>query len=254
MNAVRVVAVFGLVLGIAGCGSSEKPTMPDVQGQQLDVALSDIKRAGIDDEAEVIGGGLLGVLDESNWKVCSQTPDAGQAVSVQPRLTVDRSCSNDDPEPTASASSPTTESAPATSDDPATEAPTDEALTAKNNPEFADLLALTDTGSSTIEEFATKYDGRTLEFDGNICAMNQHGDYETRFDILICAGNFSETSSSGPNFQFRDVNITNDLQLTGPNIPDTIGVGQNLRLVAKVEGFNGAQELFFLEPVQTSFR
>jgi hypothetical protein len=36
--------------------------MPDVQGQQLDVALSDIKRAGIDDEAEVIGGGLLGVL------------------------------------------------------------------------------------------------------------------------------------------------------------------------------------------------
>lgn len=62
MNAVRVVAVFGLVLGIAGCGSSEKPTMPDVQGQQLDVALSDIKRAGIDDEAEVIGGGLLGVL------------------------------------------------------------------------------------------------------------------------------------------------------------------------------------------------
>lgn len=73
--------------------------------------------------------------------------------------------------------------------------------------------------------------------------MNQHGDYETRFDILICAGNFSETSSSGPNFQFRDVNITNDLQLTGPNIPDTIGVGQNLRLVAKVEGFNGTRAL-----------
>lgn len=50
------------------------------------------------------------------------------------------------------------------------------------------------------------------------------------------------------------MNVTNDLQLTGPNIPDTIGVGQNLRLVAKVEGFNGTQELFFLEPVQTSFR
>lgn len=227
--------------------------MPDVQGQQLDVALSDIKRAGVDDEAEIIGGGLLGVLDESNWQVCSQTPDAGQAVTVQPRLTVDRSCSNDAPEPSGSVSSDTAESAPPTPEAPVTEAPTDQAITAENNPEFAALLALTDTGSSTIEDFATKYDGRTLEFDGNICAMNPHGDYETRFDILICAGGFSETSSTGPNFQFKDVNVTNDLHLTGPNIPDAIGVGQNLGVVAKVEGFNSAQELFFLEPVQTTF-
>lgn len=40
----------------------------------------------------------------------SQSPDAGQAVTVKPRLTVDRSCSNDAPEPTASASSPATAS------------------------------------------------------------------------------------------------------------------------------------------------
>mgnify|MGYP002079427557 FL=1 len=249
------MAVFSLVLSLAGCGSSEKPTMPDVQGQQLDVALSDIKRAGIDDEAEIVGGGLLGVLDESNWQVCSQSPGPGQSVTVQPRLTVDRACSDDEPEPGVSTSSPAPESAPTPSDAPVTEAPpTDETLTAKNNPEFAALLSLTDTGSSTIEKFATKYAGRTLDFDGNICAMNKHGDYATRFDILICAGDFSEISSRGPNFQFKDVNVTNDIHVTGPNIPDTLAVGQNVGVVAKVEGFNGIQELFFLDPVQTTFR
>ncbi len=226
--------------------------MPDVKGKQLDVALGEIKRAGVESEVEVVGGGLFGVVDKSNWQVCSQTPDAGLTVIVKPRLTVDRSCSNDEPSPTAI--SPTIASAPPTSDGAISEGPSDEVLTAANNRELAALLAIRDPGSSTIEKFATKYDGWTLEFDGNVCAMNTHGDYKTRFDILICVGDFSETSSIGPNFQFKDVNVTNDLHLTGSNIPDTIDVGLNLRVVAKVEGFNSTQELFFLEPVQTIIR
>lgn len=66
--------------------------MPDVTGQSLDVALSDIKRAGFTDKVEVLGGGTFGVIDKSNWQVCDQSPAAGQAVTAQPRLTVDRSC------------------------------------------------------------------------------------------------------------------------------------------------------------------
>lgn len=254
MAVVRLIAVFGLVLCLAGCGSSEKPTMPEVKGKKLDIALSDIKRAGVDDEAEVVGGGVLGVLDKSNWEVCSQTPDVGQAVTVKPRLTIDRSCSNVATEQSASASRSPTASARATSHEPVTEPPTDEVITAKNNPEFAALLAITDSGSRAIEEFVTKYEGRTLEFDANICAMNKHGDNKTRFDILICAGDYSETSSTGPNFQFKDVNVTNDLHLAGSQIPDTVGRGQNLRVSAKVKGLNGKQELVFLDPVRTTFR
>jgi hypothetical protein len=74
--------------------SSEASTtaMPDVLGQTLDVALSDIKRAGVEDEVEVLGGGTFGVVVESNWQVCEQLPAAGQELTEAPRLTVDRSC------------------------------------------------------------------------------------------------------------------------------------------------------------------
>jgi hypothetical protein len=68
--------------------------MPDVMGLQLDAALSDIERAGFEDEVEILGGGTFGVVNESNWQVCDQLPAAGEAMTLVPRLTVDRSCPN----------------------------------------------------------------------------------------------------------------------------------------------------------------
>jgi hypothetical protein len=130
----------------------------------------------------------------------------------------------------------------------------DEILTVENNADLATLLAITQPGAPAVGEFAAKYRGRTIEFDGNIAYLNPHGSYTTRYDLLIFAGDYSETSSSGPNFQFQDVNITNDLHLTGSNVPDTIGTGNNLHIVAKVGDYNSVQELFFLEPISTRVR
>src|SRR5699024_8306633 len=81
MRVLRVAVVFVFMLGLAGCaaGPTEDIIMPEVSGQRLDIALSDIERAGFSDEVEVVGGGLLGVLDESNWEVCEQTPNGGEA-------------------------------------------------------------------------------------------------------------------------------------------------------------------------------
>jgi hypothetical protein len=141
-----------------------------------------------------------------------------------------------------------------TSEAAPTQTTAEEILTAENNPELAALLALKDPGAASVGEFAAKYRGRTIEFDGNIGAMNNHGDYKTRYDILLSSGDFSETSSSGPNFQFRDVNVTLDLHLTGSNIPGAIGVGDNLHVVAQVGDYNSTQELFLLEPVSTEVR
>ncbi|MGJ9402418.1 DUF4839 domain-containing protein [Arthrobacter sp. KK5.5] len=140
-------------------------------------------------------------------------------------------------------------------DEPASSEPADEeALTVKNNEDLAALLAGSEQGP-VVEDFATAYEGRVIEFDGSIGAMAPHGEYQTRYDILISAGNYSEThSSGGPNFQFRDVNTTHDLHLTGANIPDSIGVGDNLRLVARVGDFDPDKILFFLEPISTQFR
>ncbi|MGY2065606.1 DUF4839 domain-containing protein [Blastococcus sp. SYSU DS0619] len=130
----------------------------------------------------------------------------------------------------------------------------DESLTVQNNEDLAALVATTAPSVAEVEEFAATYRGRTIEFDGNIAHMNPHGDYTTRYDLLIFSGDYSATSSTGPNMQFRDVNIVNDLHLTGPNIPDTIGIGDNLRVVARVGDYNSTQELLFLEPISTEVR
>ena len=84
----RLILVCAASLFVAACGSSSSnsPTasssssrsaaqikvMPDVKGQKLDVALSDIKRAGFEDKVDVVGGGIFGVVVKSNWEVCGQ--------------------------------------------------------------------------------------------------------------------------------------------------------------------------------------
>lgn len=70
--------------------------MPDVVGKRLDIATSDVERAGFGDEVDVLAGGSFGVIDESNWTVCSQEPDGDSVISVAPRNTVDRTCDADD--------------------------------------------------------------------------------------------------------------------------------------------------------------
>ena len=89
---------------------------------------------------------------------------------------------------------------------------------------------------------------------GKVVVWNHHGDYKTRYDILVAAGDFSETTWSGPNFQFNDVNATWDLHLTGANVPDTIGVRDNLHVVAQIRDYHLTQELLHLDPVSTQVR
>ena len=128
-----------------------------------------------------------------------------------------------------------------------------EIITVDNNEEFVAILNTTDQGDQIIEEFAVKYAGRTIEFDGNIAYMNNHGDYTTRYDFLISPWDYSETSGSGPNFQFEDCGVF-ELHLIGDNIPDTIGMGDNLHFVAKLEDYNETSQLFHLNPISTEFR
>ncbi|HYF26076.1 MAG TPA: PASTA domain-containing protein [Baekduia sp.] len=52
-----------------------RTVVPDVVGERLDVARERVARSGF--ESEVDGGGILGVLDETNWEVVDQDPRAG---------------------------------------------------------------------------------------------------------------------------------------------------------------------------------
>ncbi|MGC3993055.1 MAG: DUF4839 domain-containing protein [Propionicimonas sp.] len=254
MRALRLVAALLVLLGLAGCGSAGDTVMPSVVGKQLDVAKSDIKRAGFSGEVEVLGGGLLGILDESNWLVCEQLPAAGEVVADAPRLRVDRSCESQANETSAPTSSASVDEASATPTDeqPASADANAAILTVKNNKDLAALRKLGDYCDDKIAAFAETYRGRTIRFDGSIGAMSPHGDYRTRYDILLGFGD-DGTSTRGPSFQFRDVNTTSDLGFEGA-VPDTIRVGDNLRVTANVGEFVDEQCLLLLEPVSTELR
>ncbi len=232
--------------------------MPDVAGKKLDVALSDIERAGFEDDVDVVGGGVFGIINKSNWEVCEQTPAPGKPMAKTPRLEVERDCDKDEAEPSEKPSptreetpsaSPTAEPTAAPAAKPAAAPP----LTIANSPELAALLAVGDYCDDTVASFAAKYDGRTIEFDGSIANTANHGDAKTRYDFLIAPGDKGPESTRGPAFKFEDVNYL-DLKLTGPNVPDAVGTGDLLRVVARVEAYNPAQCLFFLDPVSTKIR
>lgn len=245
-----LAAGVALAVALAACAGEEHATaMPDVTGQQLDAALDVVASAGFSDEVDVAGGGVFGIVDESSWQVCSQTPRAGETIATEVELTVDRSCADGDTEPSTERAEPL----PSPSEHPATEPRAKQTATTATNPDLAALLTEADYCSNAIEQFASEYQGRTIEFEGNIAAMDNHGDYDTRYDLLLYAGDFDESSAVGPAFQFRNVGIS-DLNLTGPNVPDSIGPGDNITIIAKVEEFEGRSCLLLIDPVSTAVR
>jgi hypothetical protein len=128
-----------------------------------------------------------------------------------------------------------------------------EVITPENNPEFAALLKTADTCDEANLDFATRYEGQTVAFNGSITHMAPHGDYETRYDFLLGPGDEGPQTTVGPAFKYKDVNVF-DLKLTGKEIPATVGEGDKFRFVAEVREFNAVQCLFFLDPVSTEVR
>lgn len=194
--------------------------------------------AGVTILLAVTGCGAASDTGTSQTTPVAETPSATPTptpTSVEPSEQPTEVASTSATEPYASASA------------------TDTTLTAKNNKDLATILKLPDYCDGKIAAFANTYAGQTIEFDGSIAAMSNHGDYTTRYDILVAPGNKGPRSTIGPAFKFEDVNIF-DLELTGTNIPDTVGVGDRLRVLAIVGEVNQDQCLFFLDPVSTQIR
>jgi hypothetical protein len=49
--------------------------VPPLVGERLDVAKDRLRRAGFDPDVE--GGGIFGIIEESNWEVVTQDPGPG---------------------------------------------------------------------------------------------------------------------------------------------------------------------------------
>jgi beta-lactam-binding protein with PASTA domain len=87
---VKRLSILPVLAGLMfGCGAAEGP-VPDVVGERLDVAKSVMSDAGYDTES--LGGGVVGIVDESNWTVCETRPAGGSTDGGTVKLIVDRTC------------------------------------------------------------------------------------------------------------------------------------------------------------------
>ena len=121
---------------------------------------------------------------------------------------------------------------------------TDESLTVENCPEFAAMLGNQSEFDPSYSDFAEKYKGRKIEFDGRIDYCTNYENYNTRFDYLVSAGDYDPDSQIGPVFKFENVNYydwNTDM--------DTVSVGTNVHIIAEVESFDSNSGLFYLDPV-----
>ena len=122
-------------------------------------------------------------------------------------------------------------------------------LTVDNCPELAEILSNKAEIDDSYSAFAAKYKGRIIEFDGRIDYCTKHKNYNTRFDYLVSAGDYDPNHQIGPSFKFENVNNSN----LNTNL-DTVGVGLNVRIVAKVVNFDSNSGLFYLDPVSVKGR
>ena len=125
-------------------------------------------------------------------------------------------------------------------------------LNTDNCEDLVKLLEVADPGDPFVAEFAEKYNGRKIEFDGVVSYCTHHGSYNTRFDYLIGVGDDPETATRGPNFKFEDINYY-DFKWEGES-PESVPVGTKLHCVAEVDRYEDTSQLFFLEPIETSVR
>lgn len=114
--------------------------------------------------------------------------------------------------------------------------------------DLAKILSMKETLAPEYSDFATKYRGAVIEFDASVVSLCKHENYNTRYDLLISAGNYDPNHQIGPNFKFEDVSMSD------MNADDTIRVGDNVRIEAKVVKFDSNSELFYLDPVSVTHR
>lgn len=128
-----------------------------------------------------------------------------------------------------------------------------ESLTIDNCEDFASILDLRDYLDSRIKEFADNYKGKIIEFDGHISYIDNHGDYKTRYDLLIGEGDYMEENLYGPIFKFEDVGVR-DLGIEDLYLPSFVKAESNVYVIAKVVEYKEVSGLFILDPISVSPR
>lgn len=269
----RIIFLFSvLTILLVGCGNKEddgKINLPsssnDLKGENYQDVVAEFENAGFTNiQTKVIDDLVLGLFTSDGeieevsvdgytiFSTDSRYPADIEIVISYHTFSIDEAVeSSETSQPESTVEAVPTELAQSTPETPSSAE--EEIITVDNNDEFAAVLNTKDPGDQIIKEFAVKYAGRIIEFDGNIAFMSYHGDYTTRYDFLISPWDYSEISVTGPNFKFEDCNIL-DLNLIGDNVPDVLGAGDNLRFVARIKNYDETSQLFYLDPISSEIR
>lgn len=126
-------------------------------------------------------------------------------------------------------------------------------LTIENCPALKAMLNNKADMDPSYAQFASKYAGYTMEFNACIRNISLHGDYTTRYDILFSAGNYDESHQIGPSFQFKDVNASN-LGFSTLYLSEVLNVGDNVKIICKIDKYNTNSGIFTVKPVSVEKR
>lgn len=131
--------------------------------------------------------------------------------------------------------------------------PVAEILTVQNSPELASLLE--ERGAcSQWADFAARFAGQTIQFDGHIGNVANVGTFGDRYNILLGAWDLDESNLRGPDFQYRDIYSLDDLNVAGINSISELNYGDRFRFTAIVDDYEPDPCMLLLEPVATEFR
>jgi hypothetical protein len=245
-GALAAVAVIALVTGsltehrsgpsttppvVAGATARTTPPVAvlDVVGQKGDEASAALQSAGFETAFDAAS---QDVVQAADWTVDATQPAAGTRADPGSRITLVVHRTAASPAPSDSAS------------------PSPAVLTIANNKDLATLLS-SDGDQDATYEFAEKYPGAVIKFDGVIAdVIKRHG---MRYDLLVYAGDHYRDYADGPNLKFENVSMA-DLNFVGPNNQAAIREGQKLRLKARVLEYNQMSDLLELEPIATKVR
>ncbi|PWL74021.1 MAG: DUF4839 domain-containing protein [Clostridiales bacterium] len=123
-----------------------------------------------------------------------------------------------------------------------------ETLTVENCEDLAKIFSITANIDPAYSEFAEKYHGRIIEFDGRVDYIDHHSVYnpfngttsisDTTYDILLSYGDYDADYQIGPTIRIESVTSRTLGCNISKNLPSFMNVGSNVHVCARIGSFD----------------
>lgn len=270
---ICTVALAAVLALVSGCSDGSESDSTEVSGSQngipvaIEVECDENLIFSRYDVDIYVDESLLGTLDHGATATYDVTLSEGNhtlRVASQENSSVDGSkvftvseeesikyiisCKNDQVEineASSDATSVDSDEASTVNEEPVQEPAM--ALTSETSSDLARLLSSSDTNAAW---FSQQYAGQDIRFDGYVADLAHNENYNTRWNVLILAGDYGASPSTGPNFRLSDVSIY-DMNVTNS---DSIRAGDNITITATVGEYDEVADWLELNPISIEIR